>query len=304
MWTLLLTLRLQLWQRTTMFRKTHSGSVRAGESGRSAAEETRSSGRPTGHPRSRRLADTLIATATTLLLLVLWQVAVDVTHVSSRVITGPLQVAQTLVEEWDILWPAASLTAVEGFLGFFIAVPLGIAFGVCLYASHALRAGLYPLLTFLQTLPLITIAPLFIIWFGFEPVGKVVMVAMLSLFPVAIGTYRGLASVPSYFSDVALTCGAGKLWTLFHVKMRVAARQILSGMRISAVYVFGTAVTAEYLGAQNGLGITLQAAFNSFRTPLVLAVTVLVVALTGLLTGLVALVNSLWLGRDDDNFDM
>ena len=101
---------------------------------------------------------------------------------------------------------------------------------------------------------------------------------------------------------MALTCGAGRAWTLFHVKLRVAARQIIGGMRIAAVYVFGTAVTAEYLGARNGLGIVLQGAFNSFRTPLILAATVLIVALTGILCGLVALVERIWFSDDVADF--
>ena len=82
------------------------------------------------------------------------------------------------------------------------------------------------LLTAAQTLPLISIAPLFLIWFGFEPVGKIVIVAVFAIFPIVVQTMRGLAAVPAFYDDVAMTCGASRAWTLFHVDLRVAARQI------------------------------------------------------------------------------
>lgn len=243
-----------------------------------------------------------IGTASVLLVLAIWQIAVTAGHVSPRVMASPSQVVSEMVSQRALLAPATGITAAEGLLGFAIAIPLGIAMGLLLYLSRVLAAALYPVITILQTIPLIAIAPLFVIWFGFDPTGKIALVTILSFFPIAIQTYRGLRAVPRYFQDVALTCGAGRAWTLFHVKLRVAARQIIGGMRIAAVYVFGTAVTAEYLGARNGLGIVLQGAFNSFRTPLILAATVLIVALTGILCGLVALVERIWFSDDVADF--
>ncbi len=72
-------------------------------------------------------------------------------------------------------------------------------------------------------------------------------------------------------------------WTLWHVKLRVAARQIYGGIRVSAAYIFATATTAEYLGARKGLGIWLQAAYNSFRTPLIFSATIVIILITGVL---------------------
>lgn len=228
-------------------------------------------------------------------LIVVWQIAVDVSGVSTRVMASPSQIVGVFASSWsDVLAPATLVTWLEGLCGFVCAIPLGISVGILLYLSPIASAALNPLLITLQTLPLIAIAPLFVIWFGFEPIGKIVMVLVLSFFPIAVQTTRGLAAVPRFYDDVALTCGAGKAWTLFHVKLRVAARQILGGMRIAAVYVYGTAVTAEYLGARQGLGIVLQSAFNSFQTPLIFAATLIIIALTGLLVGLVSLLERFW----------
>ncbi|MCI1935646.1 MAG: ABC transporter permease [Bifidobacteriaceae bacterium] len=228
--------------------------------------------------------------ATLVVLLIAWEAAVDFGNVSDRVMAAPSAIARSFVESAEVLWNATLITAYEGLVGFLISVIAGLVIGILLHLSRIFSAAFYPLLAMAQTLPLITVAPLFVIWFGFEPLGKIVMVAIFSTFPIAVQTYRGLNAVPQYFSDVALTCGAGRMWTLFHVKLRVAEHHILGGMKIAATYVFATAATAEYLGARNGLGIVLQSAFNSFRTPLIFASTLIIVVLTGILLGILSAV--------------
>lgn len=232
-------------------------------------------------------------------LLIVWEIAVDAGHISQRVLASPSQIAASIVKTWPDLWEATAITTYEAITGFLIAAVAGVLIGIGLYVSKTLYRGIYPLLAAAQTIPLITIAPLFMIWFGFEPLGKIVIVAVFGVFPVAVQTCRGMLAVPQFYEDVALTCGATRAWALWHVKLRVAARQVFGGLRISAAYVFGTAVTAEYLGAMNGLGIWLQAAFNSFRTPLIFSATIMVVALTALLLTIISLTERLLLGPDD-----
>lgn len=232
-------------------------------------------------------------------LLIVWEIAVDAGHISQRVLASPSQIAASIIKTWPDLWEATAITTYEAITGFLIAAVAGVLIGIGLYVSRTLYRGIYPLLAAAQTIPLITIAPLFMIWFGFEPLGKIVIVAVFGVFPVAVQTCRGMLAVPQFYEDVALTCGATRAWALWHVKLRVAARQVFGGLRISAAYVFGTAVTAEYLGAMNGLGIWLQAAFNSFRTPLIFSATIMVVALTALLLTIISLAERLLLGPDD-----
>ena len=232
-------------------------------------------------------------------LLIVWEIAVDAGHISQRVLASPSQIAASIVKTWPDLWEATAITTYEAITGFLIAAVAGVLIGIGLYVSKTLYRGIYPLLAAAQTIPLITIAPLFMIWFGFEPLGKIVIVAVFGVFPVAVQTCRGMLAVPQFYEDVALTCGATRAWALWHAKLRVAARQVFGGLRISAAYVFGTAVTAEYLGAMNGLGIWLQAAFNSFRTPLIFSATIMVVALTALLLTIISLAERLLLGPDD-----
>lgn len=236
-------------------------------------------------------------TLTAALILLAWQLWVTWGGVSELVLPSPEHIVFATIANLPDLISASKITTIEGLAGFALATIVGLFMGIVLYSWRFLHDVLYPLIATAQMVPLITIAPLFIIWFGFEPVGKVVIVAIFSLFPIAIQTYRGLAEVPSFYEDVALTCGANRFWTLWHVKLRVAAPQIFSGLRISAAYVFATASTAEYLGAQNGLGIWLQSAFNSFQTTLIFSATFVIVLLTSVLLGVIALVERVTIGE-------
>lgn len=252
------------------------------------------------HTRIARHLPTVAAVA---LLLVAWELWVRLAHVPSIIMPAPSEIAQATIEVWPTLGPAAAVTAYEGVVGFLIATLLGILVGVGLYCSRTFHAALYPLLAAAQTMPLISIAPLFLIWFGFEPSGKIAIVAVFGLFPIAVQTVRGLNAVPAFYADVALTCGANRVWTLWHVKLRVAARQIFGGIRISAAYVFATAATAEYLGARRGLGIWLQAAYNSFRIPLIFSATLVIIAMTCLLMLAVNAAERLLLGPAGEDED-
>ncbi|MBO6071504.1 MAG: ABC transporter permease [Aeriscardovia sp.] len=231
-----------------------------------------------------------IGIGTFAILIAIWQICVCAGKISPRVLSSPWQICVCLVEYWpSVLSSATLITGLEGFLGFLASIPLGLALGIGLYSSKTVQSSLYPLIVVAQMLPLITIAPLFIIWFGFSPAGKGVMVAVFSVFPIAVQTFRGLNKVPEEYVDVAKSCGAGRFWILLHVKLRLAAPQIFGGMKIATAYVFATAATAEYLGARNGLGIVLQSAFESFQTPLIFSATIVIIAMTALLWLLVSI---------------
>ena len=231
-----------------------------------------------------------IGIGTFAILIAIWQICVCAGKISPRVLSSPWQICVCLVEYWpSVLSSATLITGLEGFLGFLASIPLGLALGIGLYSSKTVQSSLYPLIVVAQMLPLITIAPLFIIWFGFSPAGKGVMVAVFSIFPVAVQTFRGLNKVPEEYVDVAKSCGAGRFWILLHVKLRLATPQIFGGMKIATAYVFATAATAEYLGARNGLGIVLQSAFESFQTPLIFSATIVIIAMTALLWLLVSI---------------
>lgn len=117
----------------------------------------------------KRRIPTVIAVV---LLLAVWEAWVRIGNVPSTMIAAPSEIAQATVETWSTLWPATQVTLLEGTVGFLFAVLFGILIGILLYCSCIANAALLPLLSAAQTMPLISIAPLFLIWFGFEISGK------------------------------------------------------------------------------------------------------------------------------------
>ncbi|MFC0265861.1 ABC transporter permease [Alloscardovia macacae] len=233
-----------------------------------------------------------------------WELAARANSEVSRVWASPSLVWNATRLNADALLRNLSVTAYEALWGFALAIILGITFGVLLYISKLANATFMPLLTAAQTLPLISIAPFFLWFFGFDEAGKIALVTVFSLFPIAIQTSRGLAAVPRYFADVALTCGATPTWTLWHVLLRVAARQIFSGIRIAGTYVCATAATAEYMGSRRGIGIFLQSAYNTFQAPLVWSATLSIVCMTGALMAVIVIIERLLLGDPaEDSID-
>ncbi|MDD7464746.1 MAG: ABC transporter permease [Actinomycetaceae bacterium] len=245
----------------------------------------------------KTLANALPTVLTVAFLLIAWELWVDIGGAPATMISAPSEILAATVQTWPTLGSATAVTALEGSAGFLIAIAAGVLLGIGLHSSRAANRAVFPLVYAAQTMPLISIAPLFLLWFGFEMSGKIAIVAIFALFPIAVQTIRGLAAVPQFYEDVALTSGATRTWTLWHVKLRVAARQIFGGIRISAAYVFATAATAEYLGARAGLGIWLQSAYNSFRTPLIFSATLVIIVLTGALMLAVNLTERLLLGK-------
>lgn len=237
------------------------------------------------------------------IVLVLWQLACECNKISENLIPTPTSIAKATIETLPTLFPAVLITAQETIIGFSLAIIIGILLGVTFHVFKLVKSALFPLICAAQTMPLISIAPIFLIWFGFEMSGKIAIVMIFSVFPIAVQTIRGLDAVPSFYTDVALTCGASQTWTLWHVKLRVAARQIFGGIKISAAYVFSTAATAEYLGARNGLGIWLQFAYNSFRTPLIFSATIAIIALTAILMLIIRVCERILLGPQSDDED-
>ena len=126
-----------------------------------------------------------------------------------------------------------------------------------------------PLLVISQTIPVVAIAPLLIIWFGFGMTSKILLVALFGVFPIIVAFTKGLAAPSRDQIDVARSLGASPAWIFSHLRMPAALGDFITGLRIAVTYGPATAATAEFVGAENGLGIYLLTAQGSFRTELV-----------------------------------
>jgi ABC-type nitrate/sulfonate/bicarbonate transport system permease component len=228
-------------------------------------------------------------------LIGLWQVAADtgalakVLGLEDFLVPSPSQVATTLWEDRSLLADNAWVTLKEVVLGFLCALAVGLAFAVALHLSQTLRRALYPLLVASQTVPVIVIAPILIVWFGYGLGPKLGIIALICFFPITVNTLDGLRSVDPEAIKMMRTLDASRWQILRRVEAPAALPFAFSGAKIAvAVAVIG-AVFGEWSGASEGLGYLLLLDNNLLETARMFASVFILSAMAIALFGLLAL---------------
>ncbi len=226
-------------------------------------------------------------------LLALWAAVSASSHIGDDVLPGPWLVLRQTVADRANLWPAAWTTTKEAVLGLVVAVLVAAALAIAVDWSRALRRAVYPLMVASQTVPIIALAPLVIIWFGFGPAPKIVLVALFTFFAIAVGLLQGLASADRDAMDLLRTMGAGRAQLLWRVRIPSAVPQLFTGLKVAVTYSYVSAIVAEFVGAEQGLGVYMTTNRNGFRTDLVFGAVLLTAVLTLVLFALVVLAERL-----------
>jgi ABC-type nitrate/sulfonate/bicarbonate transport system permease component len=226
-------------------------------------------------------------------LLLVWQVGVSVSGVRPQVLPSPLRVLEQGWAFRDALWTNTVPTLQVTVVGFAASLVVAWALAIAVDFSPFLRRALTPLLVASQTLPIIAIAPLLIIWFGFGLLPKVLVIALVTFFPVAVGLIEGFAATDREATALLRSMGATRWQRFRYVRLPGAMPSFFTALRIGITYAVTGAVFAEYVGAKAGLGIFMQLQKNSFRTDLVLAAVFVTAVLSVALFGLTYLVQRL-----------
>lgn len=197
-----------------------------------------------------------------------------------RLLPAPTKILFALFNNVEILAPHAWQTLLETVIGFAAALIVGFGFAMLIDLSPLLRRAIYPLLVVSQTIPILAIAPLLVLWFGFGLLPKVLVVALVCFFPIVVAGADGFRSTDPELIRLFRTFGAGK-WAIFrYVRLPGALPFLFSGIRIAITYSVIGAVWGEYVGAQWGLGIFIQRAQHSYQVALVFAAILVISALS------------------------
>jgi putative hydroxymethylpyrimidine transport system permease protein len=212
-----------------------------------------------------------------------WELYADLGGVDDFILPAPSQIATALWDDRSLLWSNLLVTAQEVGLGILVALVLGFLLAVALHFSGALRRGVYPLLVASQAVPIVIIAPLLVVWFGFGIVPKLAIIALVCFFPVVVTTLDALRSVDPDQLKLMRTLDATR-WQAFRwAEAPAALPAALSGAKIAvAVAVIG-AVFAEYAGSSEGLGHLMLQAIPQLETARAYAAVVLLAAFAVLL---------------------
>ena len=216
-----------------------------------------------------------------------WDLAANAAHASLS-FPGPWYVVTNTWRDRANLAPAMWATSKEAVLGIAVAVVCAVLLAVAIDWSRAVRRSLYPLVVISQTIPIIALAPLVVIWFGFGPAPKVVLVALFTFFAVAVGTIQGLGSADLDTMNLLRTMGASRRQILLRVRLPSALPQFFTGLKVSITFAYVAAIFAEYVGATQGLGYYMTLAQHGDSTDLVFGAVIVTALLTLALFAIVA----------------
>lgn len=229
----------------------------------------------------RSLGGVLPAIVLATALLVFWEAAIRLFKVSSFVLPTPSAVIVSLVENRKILFQAAQATAVEIILGFVLAAIVGIAIAIAIVRFERFGRALYPLVVLFQNVPKVALAPLFILWFGYDLAPKVTLIVVIAFFPVAIDMMAGLQSVEPAFVSLMRSVGATRGEIMRRVQIPHSLPHLMAGLKVAITFSVIGAIVGEFAGASAGLGYVIQLASTQLETALVFAA-LIVVSVLGL----------------------
>ncbi len=219
----------------------------------------------------------------------LWQLILPLAHVPEYLVPTPSEIAADMTTDWPVLEPALLVTAREILLGFVIAVAGGVGLAVLLHLVSVLRRAVYPVLIGSQTIPIVVLAPILVILFGYGITPKLVIVALICFFPIVVNGIDGLRSVDGELISMMRTLDASRWSILRRVEFPAALPSIFSGMRIAATFAAVGAVFGEWSGSNQGLGYVMLAATPNLLTARIFAAIVYLTLIALALFGIVSL---------------
>ena len=244
--------------------------------------------------RRDRLAGVLYPIGMLAVLIVLWEAATRLLAIPVFLLPAPSLIVQAMYAHASLLLQDGAVTALEIVLGFGLSIVVGVPLALAIFLWPAFARTVYPILVSSQAVPKVAVAPLFLVWFGFDLLPKVLIAFLVAFFPVVINTAMGLASIEREKIYLAQSMGLGRFATFFKIQLPNALPSIFAGLKISITLAVVGAVVGEFVGGQAGLGHLLLIANGSMDTALlfagIVALTVLGIvffALIGLIERLV-----------------
>lgn len=216
-------------------------------------------------------------------LIVLWEVIVNIKNIPSYILPSPTMIIKALIDDFSLIWEHTKVTLYESFLGFILAIILAFILSIIMDSFKIIKKMFYPIILISQTIPTIAIAPLFIIWFGFGILPKVIMVVLSCFFPIIISLVDGLDKIDPDYLKLFKTMEATKFQTFYHLKLPLSLVHLMSGIKISATYMIVSAIVAEWLGGEMGIGVYMVRAKNAYALDKVFA-SILIIIFISIIT--------------------
>jgi len=226
--------------------------------------------------KSQNITNKIWSCSAIVVILIVWQAVCSLGWIDSFMLPSPIQVVQAFIKEFPTLMEHSFVTLAEAFWGLTLGIALGFVMAVLMDQFEAVYKAFYPLIVLTQTVPTVAIAPLLVLWFGYEMTPKVILIVITTFFPIAVGLLNGFRSADKDSIHLLRAMGAGR-WQIFrYIKLPGAMSQFFAGLRISASYAVVGAVISEWLGGFSGLGVYMTRVKQAFSFDKMFAVIFLI----------------------------
>jgi ABC-type nitrate/sulfonate/bicarbonate transport system permease component len=230
--------------------------------------------------KSKSIENKIIPLVFSIILIVIWQLIVDKGIVQRFILPSPGDVVKTLFNILPNVKKDLWVTIKEAVIGLGASIGLSIILAVLMDSIKVVRKAVYPILVVSQTVPIIALAPLFALWFGFGMLPKIIVVVLVCFFPIVVSLLDGLEALDRDEINLLRSMGASSMQIFRLAKFPSSMINFFSGLRIAATYSIMGAVIGEWLGGSEGLGVYMIRVKNSFALDKVFAVIVIIVSLS------------------------
>lgn len=224
-----------------------------------------------------------------LLLLIVWESVTVLLKVEEWLLPAPSAILTEGIESFHDLSGHLISTTELALNGFFIGSCIGLLIAAILHLFPGVKEAVYPLLILSQNIPIIVLAPLLVIWFGFGMLPKLIVISLVCFFPVAVASLDGFRQTPYELKHYFKMMGAGRNQLFWKLELPHSIPSIFSGLKISATYSVMGAVISEWLGAKSGIGVYMTLASSAFRTDRVFVSIFIIMGMSLLFFGIINL---------------
>lgn len=242
---------------------------------------------------SKKIIDKILPVIFIIFLIGVWQGAVTLGNIQSFILPSPVNVVKALMADFNIMKEHILTTFIEGVTGLLISIVLALILAVIMDLQPKIKKAVYPVLVISQTIPVIALAPLFIIWFGFGMMPKVIIVVIMCFFPIVISISDGMENVDKDLINHFKLMGASKIQRFIHLKLPYGLINFFAGLKIAATYSIMGAVVGEWIGGQTGLGVYMTRAKSSYAIDKMFAAILVIVIMSMLLFVLIEAISKL-----------
>ncbi len=224
------------------------------------------------------------------LFFLFWEVMTRVKEIPAWLLPAPSVIFKEAAGSYPLFLPDIGATLTLAITGLLLGSTIGLLIAMILHLIPSLRNAFYPLLILSQNVPIIVLAPLLVIWFGFGFLPKLLIIILVCFFPVTIASLDGFSNVPGELLHYMRMSGATRFQIFAKLELPNALSPLFSGLKIAATYSVMGAVISEWLGAEKGIGVFMTLSSSAFRTDRVFIAIFIIIFFSMLLYSVIVMI--------------